>query len=715
LYRAFALLLILCTGPCGAQPEPPPRHPDWQPITTGDNPLVVDAHRDSGPPDRHGFAYQAITYGRDTPAPLPNLASAWSLADWDGNGLTDILANLRRGGGLVLYRNVGTADRPRFRSLHQNRVLMREPRLRRYFQAADLLGDARLELVGFMRNAPGADGPDRLHVVINGGDAESPDWDLVEVRDPAGEPIVPPADDWHGVRVAAGDWDGDDRPDLVLAWDRAQDIVPGEQRHSGERAGRWLPPERVNTQVGRVLVSLNRTEAGGMPVFTQPARVIGPAGPLVVHHQPRVGLHDVTGDGRDDLIVGVDPPTVWVYPRLDAADPTDVGERRPLPTPTGQPIATTLALQLGLADMTGDGVADLITSSYHGNANRFMLWRRLASGFADGEPLQVQATPDTPVYGMGNSTVDVVDLDGDGDHDLLLGAERGLPTMVINVGSDGQPAYEPPQRLRHPDGSPWETYAIDTGEGSHWGLSEWYSDRVSPRAVDWDGDGTLDIISGSMGRRLYFARGQRVQGHLRFERPVNLQRDGVDLAVPDRVMPAVLDFTGDGTPDILTPFDPGDPRRPNADWGHIRVYPGVPGAPLQLGSPTVLRHADGSPIRLHDYWDRQKGNRCSIALSDWTGDGVGDLLVTMFHRGAYLAPGSEDGSFGRWRPLIEPLYSHNPGLSVFDYDRDGIPDLVMGGDERRMIEPARPAHLIWVRGQDTLTPPGHHGSPPREP
>jgi hypothetical protein len=39
-----------------------------------------------------------------------------------------------------------------------------------------------------------------------------------------------------------------------------------------------------------------------------------------------------------------------------------------------------------------------------------------------------------------------------------------------------------------------------------------------------------------------------------------------------------------------------------------------------------------------------------------------------------------------------------------DWDRDGYPDLLVGGDERRMIEPARPAHLVVYRGQN-LDPP----------
>ena len=54
-----------------------------------------------------GCRTQPIVYGRETLAPLPGLALAYEPVDWDGDGLTDILALERRGGGLKLYRNVG--------------------------------------------------------------------------------------------------------------------------------------------------------------------------------------------------------------------------------------------------------------------------------------------------------------------------------------------------------------------------------------------------------------------------------------------------------------------------------------------------------------------------------------------------------------------------------------------------------------------------------
>ena len=188
--------------------------------------------------------------------------------------------------------------------------------------------------------------------------------------------------------------------------------------------------------------------------------------------------------------------------------------------------------------------------------------------------LQTAAQFDTPVYGVGNSTVDVIDLDGDGADDLLLGGEPGIPTWVRNVGTNERPAYDGPHRLKYADGTPVETHSIVQSPtvGSYWGPGEWYSDRLAPRAIDWDGDGVLDLVSGSMGRRLYFFKGVMVDGELRFEKPANFRLNGEELDLPDRLFPGVIDWDGDGKPDLIL----------SNDAGHVLLYPGD--GSLDLGS-----------------------------------------------------------------------------------------------------------------------------------
>ena len=104
---------------------------------------VVAAHADEGPADRYRIAYQPITYGQSLVAPLPGVAMDYKLVDWDQDGRPDLLATVRRGKGLVWYRNVGSPREPRFRSLEENQVLLPGDRIGSYFEVIDFDGDAR--------------------------------------------------------------------------------------------------------------------------------------------------------------------------------------------------------------------------------------------------------------------------------------------------------------------------------------------------------------------------------------------------------------------------------------------------------------------------------------------------------------------------------------------------------------------------------------------
>ena len=132
------------------------------------------------------------------------------------------------------------------------------------------------------------------------------------------------------------------------------------------------------------------------------------------------------------------------------------------------------------------------------------------------------------------------------------------------------------------------------------------------------------------------------------------------------------------------------------------IYPG--NASLDLGEPDTLKHPNGQPIVLEDFWKRKKGNRSGFAVADWDQDGHRDLIIYQFHRGVFLFHNAGNDTFEA-EQLLVPLYSHLAGPSVMDWDNDGYLDLLIGGDERRMIEPRLPAHLMVFHGQGTRMPP----------
>ena len=663
------------------------------PSAESENVVESGTHDDEGPADRYAIPYEPITYGQSVRAPLPGLAYDYKMTDWDGDGLIDILANVRRGGGIVFYKNIGSPKEPLFRSLQENDRILQPASvgLGRYFDAVDINQDGPMELIGYGKKHDGSS--QALTVYFNDGDRLTPRWKPVVATTLTGDTIQAPEDVNDAPRLSVGDWNNDGKPDLVVAFEHRSQTVPAElPTLGGNRMAGFRDPAVYKPYTGEVWLLLNRTKSKGKPLFERPIRMTANNQPIVTYINPYPTTFDINQDGLPDLLVGSHDTQIRLFINRGTTGQPLLKEEGLLSGPDGSPIRTFLTVRVAPADINGDGQAELIGASYYGNQNRYVVYQRQGQGWKDQGYLSIRANEDTPVYGMGNSTVEPVDWDADGDTDLLLGAEGGFPTILINSGSEQHRIFEPAQRLRYTDGTLLETFSIEHGDGSYWGPLEWYSDRIAPRASDWDGDGTLDIITGSMGRRLYFFRGQSVGGELRFERPKNFRYGGSELVLPDRLFPAVLDWTGDGQLDVIVSDDPG----------HVVVYPG--NASLDLSESDTLKHPNGQPIVLEDFWERKKGNRSGFAVADWDRDGHRDLIIYQFHRGVFLFRNAGNGTFEEEKPLV-PLYSHLAGPSVMDWDNDGYLDLLIGGDERRMIEPSVPAHLVVFHGQDMLVPP----------
>jgi hypothetical protein len=104
--------------------------------------------------------------------------------------------------------------------------------------------------------------------------------------------------------------------------------------------------------------------------------------------------------------------------------------------------------------------------------------------------LPMRSTAETPLSGPGISTAEPVDFDADGDLDLVLGAEPGVPMWAENVGSDREKRFTPPMRLKWAGGTAVETYSMELGDEPLL-----HPHRTWIDSVDYDGDGRLDLVA----------------------------------------------------------------------------------------------------------------------------------------------------------------------------------------------------------------------------
>lgn len=131
------------------------------------------------------------------------------------------------------------------------------------------------------------------------------------------------------------------------------------------------------------------------------------------------------------------------------------------------------------------------------------------------------------------SKLHIRDFDGDGLFDLLIGQDSPGGEEIIwfkNTGKKGTPAFAAPQGVTLP------------GPGMS---------RPSPYLVDWDRDGTVDLLCGTEGRDVVFFRNKGTAAKPAWATGKKLELVGEGLAKGYRSRIDVTDWNNDGKLDLL--------------------------------------------------------------------------------------------------------------------------------------------------------------------
>ncbi|HZY88642.1 MAG TPA: VCBS repeat-containing protein, partial [Gemmataceae bacterium] len=211
-----------------------------------------------------------------------------------------------------------------------------------------------------------------------------------------------------------------------------------------------------------------------------------------------------------------------------------------------------------------------------------------------------------------------MDIDGDGHPDILSGSysrmDRDMAGLFQVLYGKGDGTFRKAEVLKGADGKPLIIPAQGDAQ-----LTEKICTR--PFAVDWDGDGHLDLVVGNFAGTFYWFKGQGKGKFL--PKPELIKAGGAPLRLKGAHSdPFVIDLDGDGALDLVSGCSDGGVYWARNRAGKGKVPDLEPFRPLIKPAPPV-KH--GQPLRESDLKGPTHATRVWVA--DVNGDGKLDLLV----------------------------------------------------------------------------------------
>lgn len=476
------------------------------------------------------------------------------------------------------------------------------------------------------------------------------------------------------------DYDGDGALDLIVGvgdWDEYG------WENAFDNQGRW-----TRGPLHGYVYHIRNKGTNENPQYGKAQKISAGGKPVDVYGMPSPNFADFDGDGDLDLICGefVDKFT-WFKNTGSRSRPSYAVGR--YLTYKGEPLRMDLCMIVPVAlDWDKDGDIDLVVGQEDGRVALMENTGTLMDGMPRFLPAKFFFQQADELKFGALVTPFSFDWDNDGDEDLICGNTAGYIGFIENLDGGDPPRWAGPVYLK----AEGKVIRIMAGpNGSIQGPCEAKWGYTTLNVADWDHDGLPDIVVNSIwGKVIWYKNiGTRQKPQLTAAQPVEVEwpgrppkpawtwwePEGKILATQWRTTPVVIDYDKDGLNDLVM-LD---------HEGYLALFKRSKynGKLILLPGKRIFKSETGGLLRMNDGAAGKSGRR-KFCFTDWDLDGRLDLLVNSQNIN-FLRNVSEDNSAhvfsDRGMVAEDVLAGHTTSPTVVDWNKDDIPDLLVGAED----------------------------------